>query len=124
MQTGERKEVKEENFETEVPFLPKVNPYGTGVKIGMEKSNVHLYEQVIALMECIEPVNPKGYYKDRFVWNRSEAKGKDERWYGLYLAEQKDYRALLLNQVLLINPRQELDEKMDMNTLSTDMQGR
>ena len=41
-------------------FMRKINPYGTGAKIGMEKSNVHLYEQVSALMECIKPVNPKG----------------------------------------------------------------
>ena len=102
------------NHERVDAFMRKINPYGTGVKIGMEKSNVHLYEQVIALMECVEPVNPKGHYRDRFVWIRSKANGKDERWYGLYLAEQKDYQAVLLNQVLLINPRQELDEKMDM----------
>ena len=102
------------NHERVDAFMRKINPYGTGVKIGMEKSNVHLYEQVIALMECVEPVNPKGHYRDRFVWIRSIENGKDERWYGLYLAEQKDYQAVLLNQVLLINPRQELDEKMDM----------
>ena len=102
------------NHERVDAFMRKINPYGTGAKIGMEKSNVHLYEQAAALIECIEPVNPKGYYRDRFVWIRSRANGKDERWYGLYLAEQKDYQAMLLNQVLLINPRQELDEKMNM----------
>lgn len=95
-------------------FMHKINPYGTDAKVGMEKANVHLYEQVIALMERIEPVNPKGYYKDRFVWIKSCKKGQIDKWYGLYLAEQKDYQAVLLNQVLLINPRQELDEKMDM----------